>query len=92
VECTAFLACRLAPTGIVLHLQTQNYDAIVPHNTNVYAILKYLALVTTERGTPGVIFNDHSSVPIVFTLYPEKVHALGWNQPGSHVIGPADLA
>ena len=91
VECTAFLACRLAPTGIVLHVQTQNYDAIVPHNTNVYAVLKYLALVTTERGKPGVIFNDHSSVPIVFTLYPDKVRALGWSQPGSHVIGPTDL-
>ena len=77
---------------IVLHLQTQNYDAIVPHNTNLYAILKYLALVTTERGTPGVVFNDHASVPIVFTLYPEKVRTLGWSQPGSHIIGPADLA
>jgi uncharacterized protein (DUF58 family) len=91
VECTAFLASRLAPTGITLHLQTQNFDAIVPHNANVYAVLKYLAVVTTERGSPGVVFNDHSSVPIVFTLYPEKVRALGWCVTGGHVIGPSNL-
>jgi uncharacterized protein (DUF58 family) len=92
VECTAFLAARLAPTGITLHLQTQNFDAIVPHNANVYAVLKYLALVTTERGMPGVVFNDHSSVPIVFTLYPEKAQALGWCRTGGHVIGPSNLS
>lgn len=91
VECTAFLASRLSPTGITFHLQTQNYDAIVPHNANVYAVLKYLALVSTERGAPGVAFHDHLSVPIVFTLYPEKARALGWCGTGAHVVGPAEL-
>jgi uncharacterized protein (DUF58 family) len=91
VECTAFLASRLAPIGITLHLQTQNYDAIVPHNASVYAVLKYLALVTTERGRPGVAFDDPASVPIVFTLYPEKARALGWCRNGGHMMGPGSF-
>jgi uncharacterized protein (DUF58 family) len=89
VECTAFLASRLAPTGITVHLQTQNYDAIIPHNASIYTALKYLALVNTERGRPGVAFEDNASVPIVFTLYPEKARALGWCTAGGHMIGPS---
>ncbi len=78
VECSAFLAFRLAPMGVEVRLCTAEYDASLPRDADLYGMLKYLALVEPKRGSKGVPFDDPEALPVVFTLHPEKARALGW--------------
>jgi uncharacterized protein (DUF58 family) len=86
VECVAFLAFHLTPTGVAVRLRTQDYDACLPRDATIYTILRYLALVNPQRDAPGLMPDDPSSLAIVFTLYPERVRAQGWCQTGGHIV------
>lgn len=50
VECCAFLAWRISQRAARIRLRTQNFDAYLPEECDIYAMLKYLALVTPLRG------------------------------------------
>jgi uncharacterized protein (DUF58 family) len=86
VECTAFLAYRLAPTGVAVRLRTQNFDATIPREASIYAVLRYLALAAPERGRELLPSDDPSSIPIVFTLRPDRARSLGWCQGKGHMV------
>ena len=45
VDCCAFLIWRLSSQGVAVHFRSNSYDLRQPEDGDMYAILKYLALV-----------------------------------------------
>jgi uncharacterized protein (DUF58 family) len=90
VDCSAFLAFRLAEKGAELRFQTQDVDVTIPDEGDIYTILKYLALVNPRRGRPPAAPDDPSSFHIVFSANPERMVALGWGMGesrGARLLG-----
>ncbi len=52
VECSGFLAFRLAERGARVRFRTQDLDVTLPDEGDIYTILKYLALVCPIEGNP----------------------------------------
>ena len=50
VECAAFVSFRLSETGHRVRLRTQEFDLASPAEGDIYAILRYLALVGRRAG------------------------------------------
>ena len=50
----------------------------MPEEGDIYAILKYLALVYPQRGKAPEPPKDENSYQIVFTAQPQKYLDLGW--------------
>jgi uncharacterized protein (DUF58 family) len=90
VDCSAFLAFRIAETGARVRFQTQEFDVTLPEEGDVYTILKYLALVTPRRGKPAAAPDDPNSFHIVFSANQERMSALGWGMGetrGARLLG-----
>jgi uncharacterized protein (DUF58 family) len=91
VDCAAFLAFHLAAQGAAVRLQSQDFDASLPEEGDIYTILKYLALVAPKRGRLPVAPDDSDSFHIVFSANPERMAALGWGQGesrGARLLSP----
>lgn len=80
VDCCAFLAYRLSLRGAEIRLRTQELDMRLPEHGDIYALLKYLALVSPMRGKPPAPPDDKDSFEIVLTARPARMEALGWGQ------------
>jgi uncharacterized protein (DUF58 family) len=78
VDCAAFLAFRLAERGAHIRFRTQELDLTLPDETDIYTILKYLALVSPMPGRPAGVPDDPTSFQIVFSPDAERMAALGW--------------
>ena len=92
IDCTAFLAWRLWLDGIHLRLRTQNADLQVPAETDVYAILRYLALVEPAAGRLPEISHDPRRFQIVLSAQPAHfAYATGDSFAGIRVLGPEQL-
>ena len=50
----------------------------IPEEGDVYAMLKYLALVSPLRGKPPAAPDDAASFQVVLTAQPARMEALGW--------------
>ncbi len=85
VEACAFLAWRVASRGGRVRFRTQAVDLRVPEEHDVYAILRYLALVAPQAGSAPDPSHDPSMVQVYFTARPES-------RPEVRVVSPADLA
>ncbi len=81
----AFLAWRLTERGARFRLCTQEFDARVPEEADVYNILRYLALVTPAHGRTLPAPDDASAYRIVFSASPERLAAAGQEMAGSRV-------
>jgi uncharacterized protein (DUF58 family) len=81
----AFLAWRLTERGARFRLCTQEFDARVPEEADVYNILKYLALVTPAHGRTLPPPDNASAYRIVFSASPERLAAAGQEMAGSRV-------
>jgi hypothetical protein len=91
VDCAAFLAFHLAAQGAAVRLQSQDFDASLPEEGDIYTILKYLALVAPKRGRLPVAPDDSDSFHIVFSANPERMAALGWGRGenrGARLLSP----
>lgn len=94
VDCCAFLAYRLNVRGIAVRLRTQELDMRVPEDGNIYAALRYLALVSPMRGRPAGAPDDRDSFHIVMTAQPGHMESLGWGPGegrGARVLGPDQM-
>ena len=94
VECCAFLAYRLAERGAHLRFRTQDFDVTVPQESDIHAILKYLALVMPNNGKSPELPDDPGSFHIVFSGDLERMVSLGWgtgDERSARLLGPADL-
>lgn len=77
VAMCAFLAWRLTERGAQFRLCTQDFNARVPEEADVYTILKYLALVEPARGKSLPPPDNDIVFRIVFSASPERLAASG---------------
>ncbi|MDX2152536.1 MAG: DUF58 domain-containing protein [Bryobacteraceae bacterium] len=89
VDCCAFLVWRVSHQGARVHFRTQTFDLRLPEDGDVYAILKYLAVVAPLPGRPVAAPHDEPSVQVVFTPQPDKVVEAGWST--SWLLSPDTL-
>jgi uncharacterized protein (DUF58 family) len=78
VDCCAFLAWRLADRGVSVHFRSQGFDFRQPEDGDIYAILKYLALVYPLRSQSTAPPLEDSSYKIVVTPSPRRFTESGW--------------
>ena len=78
VECAAYLVYELSSRETKVRLKTQGYDMTAPDLTDVYNILKYLALVAPMRGKASTVPDDTNDYQVVFTTNPSRLAELGW--------------
>jgi uncharacterized protein (DUF58 family) len=85
LDCCAFLVWRLSGEGAAIHFRSQNFHMRQPEDGDIYSILKYLALVYPQAGTPESPLDD-TSYKIVFTPAPRRFSEAGWM--GARVLDP----
>jgi len=93
VECAAYVAFYLSETGHRVRLRTQEFDMVSPAEGDIYAILRYLALVSRRTGA-GLPSPDPSCpLQILLSAYPQRLSASGWNDGlGFRIVGPDTLS
>ncbi len=85
VSMCAFLAWRLTERGAQFRLCSQDFNARVPEEADVYTILKYLALVAPARGKSLPAPDNDVVFRIVFSASPERLAAAGQEMAGLRV-------
>lgn len=78
LECCAYLAWRFAGRGARIRFRSQEWETLVPLENDVYAILKYLALVEPRRRATPLRPLDEASVAVVFSASPARLKEHGW--------------
>ena len=80
VDCCAFLAWNVSSRGARVRLRTQTTDLRSPDQTDIYGILKYLALVQPADASPVLPHPDNdTSFQIVLTPDPGRAAESGWH-------------
>jgi uncharacterized protein (DUF58 family) len=85
VSLCAFTIWRLNERGAALRLCTQNFDARVPEDGDVYSILRYLALASPSRANTLSVPEDENVFRIVLSRSPEVLAASGWPVSSVHM-------
>jgi uncharacterized protein (DUF58 family) len=78
IDCCAFLAWRLSSQGAAIHFRSQGFDFRQPEEGDIYAILRYLALVYPQSGNGPEAPLEEASYKIVFTPSPRLFSDAGW--------------
>jgi uncharacterized protein (DUF58 family) len=78
VSCCAFLAWRLSNDGVSIHFRSNGFSFRQPEDGDIYAILKYLALVYAQGGNSPEGPLEDASYKIVFTPSPQRFRDAGW--------------
>ena len=89
VNCCAFLCWRIAATGAGILFRSQGVNLQLPTEADIYTILKFLALVSPQRGDSPESPADENSYKLVFTAAQQKFANNGWNS--ARVLTPASL-
>jgi uncharacterized protein (DUF58 family) len=93
VECAAFVAFYLSETGHRVRLRTQEFDLTAPAEGEIYAILRYLALVSPRAGARPPNPDLVSPLQILLSAHPQRLSASGWSDgPGVRILGPDALS
>lgn len=79
VECCAFVAWRFAARGARVRFRTQDFETLVPAENDVYAILKYLALVECRHRAAPLRNLEERSVLVIFSASPQRFEDCGWD-------------
>lgn len=89
IDCCAFLAWRLSNEGASIHFRASGFSFRQPEEGDIYAILKYLALVYPQgaRNAEGPL--EETSYKLVFTASPEKFTRAGWME--ARILTPRNL-
>jgi uncharacterized protein (DUF58 family) len=90
VECCAYLAWRMAQRGARIRFRSQNWETLVPVENDVYAILKYLALVEPRRRAASLRPLDEPTVTVVFSASPARLEESGWVD--ARIVSPGHWA
>lgn len=86
IDCCAFLAWNLSNHGASIHFRSNGFQFRQPEDGDIYAILRYLALVYAQSGNALEPPLDETSYKVVFTASPSRFLEAGWM--GARVIGP----
>jgi uncharacterized protein (DUF58 family) len=89
VDCCAYLSWHTLRRGCRLLFHTQDYRAIVPGETDVYGILKYLAMVRPRPEAAPLSSVEEDSVVIIFTSGAGRAVLPGWDT--ARVLHPGSL-
>src|SRR5271157_1687622 len=89
VNCCAFLAWRLSNQGAAIHFRSNGFEFRQPEDGDIYAILKYLALVYPQSANAIDVPLDDASYKIVFTTRARRFAEAGWTD--AHVLTPEAL-
>ena len=94
VDCCAWLAWTVSRRGASLRLVTQDVELRCPDETDVYAILKYLALVSPRQVATLPVPHDQDVFQVIFSPSPDRLAAAGWNLEEYNVrfVGPDHAA
>ncbi|MCC7498040.1 MAG: DUF58 domain-containing protein [Bryobacterales bacterium] len=80
VDCCAFITWSVASRGARVRLRTQTADLRAPDQTDIYGILKYLALVEPVDVSLALPFPDNdTSFQIVITLDARRAENSAWH-------------
>jgi len=90
VDCCAFLVWRLSDKGVSIHFRTQDGEIRLPEEGDVYAILKYLAVVKSRPAKAPLAPLDETSFPVVLTAAPARFADAEWAR--ARVIGPETIS
>jgi uncharacterized protein (DUF58 family) len=90
IDCCAYLAWTMSRRGASLRFVTQDVELRCPDETDVYAILKYLALVFPRPGKALPAPDDRNVFQVVFSASPDRLADAGWNLEEHNVrlLGP----
>ena len=89
IDCCAFLAWRLSNDGASIHFRSNGFSFRQPEEGDIYAILKYLALVYPQGTNQPEGPLEESSYKLVFTAAPQKFSAAGWME--ARILSPENL-
>lgn len=89
IDCCAFLAWRLSGQGASILFRSNGFNIRQPEEGDIYAILKYLALVYAQGPSPAEGPLEDTSFKIVFTAAPRKFREAGWM--GARFLSPGTL-
>jgi len=87
VDCAAYLAHHLTGMGRRVRFRTQETDIRVPEETDVYTILKYLALVARKPGIEAQRPDRSPEFHVAFGADAARLAALGWGASGNGQSG-----
>jgi len=89
IHCCAFLAWRLSAQGTSVHFRSNGYSLRQPEDGDIYAILRYLALVYPQPrpAVEGPV--EETSYKLAFTASPARLRQAGWME--ARIISPQDL-
>ena len=79
IDCCAFLAWSLSNRGAAIHFRSNGFQFRQPEDGDIYAILRYLALVYPQPAPPEPPIEE-TSYKIVFTASPQRFLDAGWAQ------------
>jgi uncharacterized protein (DUF58 family) len=89
VDCCAFLAWRFSNQEVSVHFRSHGFSFRQPEDGDIYAILKFLALVRPQRADDVEPPREEDTYKIVFTPSPERFRQAGWM--GARFLDPAAL-
>lgn len=78
VDCCAFLAWRLSNQGASIHFRSNGFQFRQPEDGDIYAILKYLALIAPQSVNTPEAPLDETSYKVVLTASPRRFLEAGW--------------
>ena len=89
IHCCAFLAWRLSAQGAAVHFRSNGYSLRQPEDGDIYAILRYLALVYPQPrpAVEGPV--EETSYKLAFTASPARLREAGWME--ARILSPEDL-
>jgi uncharacterized protein (DUF58 family) len=90
IDCCAYLAWTFSSRGAGIHFRSHGYQFRQPEDGDIYAILRYLALVYPQAGHAPEPPIEADSYRIVFTPSPRRFLEAGWMS--ARVIGPGELS
>jgi uncharacterized protein (DUF58 family) len=77
VECCAFLAWEFQASPLVV--RSQRYLARVPDDSDIYGVLKFLALAAPDTGLLSEPLRDEPSIQILLSTDPDSIMNEGWD-------------
>ena len=89
VDCCAYAVWSLASQGAAVHFRSNGMLIRVPEDGDIYAVLRFLALVYPQRGGDPEGPLDATSYKLVFTASARKFEEAGW--AGAQILTPKAL-
>ena len=90
IDCCAFLAWRLSGEGACIHFRSNGFSLRQPEESDIYAILKYLALVYPQGAVAVEGPLEETSYKLVFTASPRRFGHAGWME--ARILSPETLS